>query len=115
MGQRVAGTCYVKVDGAQLTITGGCEAPLMDVKRESVVPGCYKEEQLTPYVKVTAVHTTDFPLKKLATGTDMTITCEFNNGKVYVLSGAYLVDEPVSSGDDGTVELQFDGLKGVWQ
>ncbi|MEE1920188.1 phage tail tube protein, partial [Pseudomonas asiatica] len=47
MGQRVAGTCYVKVDGAQLTITGGCEAPLMDVKRESVVPGCYKEEQLT--------------------------------------------------------------------
>jgi hypothetical protein len=34
---------------------------------------------------------------------------------VYVLSGAYLVDEPSSKGDDGSVELQFDGTKGVWQ
>ena len=115
MGQRVAGTCYIKVDGAQLTITGGLEAPLMNVKRETVTPGFYKEEQLAAYLKVTAVHTPDFPLDKLVSGTDMTITGEFNNGKVYVLSGAYLVDEPVSSGDDGTIELQFDGGKGVWQ
>ncbi len=34
MGQLIAGTCYVKVDGAQLTINGGCEAPLMFTKRE---------------------------------------------------------------------------------
>lgn len=39
MGQKVAGTVYVKVDGEQLTITGGAEAPLMDVKRETVWPG----------------------------------------------------------------------------
>ncbi len=45
MGQLIAGTCYVKVDGAQLTISGGCEAPLMAVKREIVVPGFYKECQ----------------------------------------------------------------------
>ncbi|MDH0730980.1 phage tail tube protein [Pseudomonas sichuanensis] len=115
MGQRVAGICYVKVDGAQLTIAGSCEARLMDVKRESVVPGFFKEEQLTPYIKCKAVHTPDFPLKKLVEGTDMTVVCEFSNGKVYVLSAAYLVDEPVASGDDGTIDLQFDGLKGVWQ
>lgn len=115
MGQRVAGTCYIKVDGAQLTITGGLEAPLMNVKRETVTPGFYKEELLAPYLKVTAVHTPDFPLDKLVNGTAMTITGEYNNGKVYVLSDAYLVDEPVSSGDDGTIELQFDGSKGVWQ
>ena len=42
-------------------------------------------------------------------------TCEFNNGRVYVLSGAYLVDEPSFKADDGTVELQFDGIKGSWQ
>jgi hypothetical protein len=115
MGQRIAGTAYVKVDGAQLTISGGAEAPLMDKKRETVAPGFYKEEELAPYLKMTALHTPDFPLKALTQGTDMTITCEFNNGKVYVLSGAYLVDEPSSKGDDGTLELQFDGVKGVWQ
>lgn len=115
MGQKVAGTCYVKVDGAQLTLTGGGEAPLMDKKRETVVPGYFKEEDLAPYLKFTAVHTKDFPQKQLTEGTDMTVTCEFKNGKTYVLSGAYLVDEPSSKGDDGTIEMQFDGDKGVWQ
>jgi hypothetical protein len=115
MGQKVAGTCYVKVDGVQLTLTGGGEAPVSEVKRETVVRGYFKEEELTPYLKFTAVLTPDFPRKKLAEGTDMTVTCEFKNGTTYVLSGAYMVDEPSASGDDGTIELQFDGVKGVWQ
>lgn len=115
MCQLVGGTAYVKVDGAQLTITGGCEAPLMSVKRESVAPGFYKEEDLTPYLKVTAVDTPDLDIKKIINGRDMTVTCEFKNGRVYVLAGAYLVDEPTSKGDDGTIELQFDGIKGTWQ
>jgi hypothetical protein len=115
MGQKVAGTVYVKVDGEQLTITGGAEAPLMDKKRETVYPGFFKEEELTPYLKVTAIHTPNFPIKALASGRDMTVTCEFSNGSVYVLAGAYLVDEPSAKGDDGTIELQFDGIKGSWQ
>ena len=64
---------------------------------------------------MTAIHDPALSIKTLTEGTDMTVTCEFNNGKVYVLSGAYLVDEPTSKGDDGTIELQFDGVKGVWQ
>ena len=115
MGQRIAGTAYVKVDGAQLTISGNAEAPLSDKKRETVAPGFYKEEELPAYLKMTALHTPDFPRKALTEGKDMTITCEFNNGTVYVLSGAYMVGEPSSKGDDGTLELQFDGVKGVWQ
>ncbi|SAM35761.1 phage tail tube protein [Pseudomonas sp. 1 R 17] len=115
MGQKVAGTAYVKVDGTQLTITGGAEAPLMEVKRETVYPGFFKEEELAPYLKMTAIVEASFPIKTLANGRDMTVTCEFNNGRVYVLSGAYLVDEPSFKADDGTVELQFDGIKGSWQ
>ncbi len=114
MGQKVAGTCYVKVDGMQLTLKGGMEAPLSDKTRETVVPGFFKEEDVAPFVKVTAVHTPGFPLKKLVDGTNMTITGEFKNGKVYTLSGAYMVDQPTSNGEEGTIELQFDGIKGVW-
>jgi len=115
MGQRAAGTCYVKVDGTQLTVSGNCEAPLSDVKRETIAPGFYKEEDLAPYLKASVIFEPGFPIKKLVTGTDMTITCEFKNGKTYVLSGAYLVDEPTGKGEDGLVDLQFDGTKGVWQ
>ncbi|GFM89567.1 phage tail protein [Pseudomonas cichorii] len=115
MAQKVAGTCYIKVDGTQLTITGGGEAPLMNIKRETVVPGYFKEVDKAPSLSFTAVHTPDFPLKALTTGVDMTITCEFQNGKIYVLSGAYLVDEPTSKGEEGTIELKFDGNQGSWQ
>ncbi|WP_122424413.1 phage tail tube protein [Pseudomonas viridiflava] len=115
MAQKVAGTCYIKVDGTQLTISGGGEAPLMNVKRDTVVPGYFKEVDKAAWVKFKAVHTPDMPLKLLTTGVDMTITCEFNNGKTYVLSGAYLVEEPSSKADDGTIDLKFEGSQGSWQ
>lgn len=115
MGQAVAGTVYFKVDGRQLEVTGGAEAPTTDVKRESIRPGYYSEEDRVPFVKVDALFTPDFPLDILATATDMTITVEFKNGSVYVLSNAYQVGEPTTSGDDGKVSIQFDGKRGVWQ
>ena len=106
MGQLIAGTCYVKVDGAQLTINGGCEAPLMFTKRETVVPGFYKETDIAPSFKVTALHTADFPLKQLVAGTDMTVTCEFNNGKIYVLAGHSVRKLRGRSGSHLTAGLQ---------
>lgn len=115
MGQKVAGTCYVKVDGDQIVITGGVEAPMSDVKRETMVRGYFKEEDLVPYVAVDAVKTPNFPRAKLAAGINMTITAEFADGSVYVLSGAYLVDEAKVTGDDAKVSLKFEGIQGDWQ
>lgn len=115
MGKKVAGTAYIKVDGQQLTITGGVEAPITDVTRETITPGFFSEVDRVPYVNVDAVHTPDFPLDAIANGTDMTVLVEFKNGKIYVLSGAYLVDEPASTADEGQISLVFNGVKGVWQ
>ena len=115
MGKKVAGTVYVKVDGGQLTVTGGVECPLSDKKRESVVPGFFKEEDLVPYVKLTCVNDPDVPKKQIMAATDSTLTVEFANGEVYVLSGAYVIGEPAAKGDDGTLEIEWNGIKGVWQ
>lgn len=117
MGEKVAGTIYCKVDGKQLVTTGGAECPISDVTRETIdgVIGYFSEKDRAPYVKVDAVHTKDFPLDLIAAGEDMTVQVEFRNGKTYVLTGGYLVGEPVSTGDDGKVSLEFHGTKGVWQ
>jgi len=115
MGQPVAGTVYVKADGVQFSVTGGVECPLSTVKRESILPGLYKEEDRTPYVKVDAVFERDFPIAKLQSATSMTVTVEFKNGRVYVLSEAYLVGEPAVAGDDGKAALEFNGRSGRWQ
>lgn len=116
---RVAGICYIKVDGEQLDAKGSIECPITDNSREAVmglsgVAG-YKETARTPYVKGSFIFTPGFPLSKLNEGTDMTVTAELANGKVYTLSGAFLVGEPAAKGDDGEVELEFNGIKGIWQ
>jgi len=115
MGQAVAGTVYVKADGEQFSITGGVECPLVEVKRESILPGLYKEEELTPYIKLDAVFVHAFPIDKLQTATNMTVTAEFKNGRTYILMEAYLVGETAVNGDDGKVSLEFNGVSGKWQ
>lgn len=119
MAQRVAGICYIKVDGEQLEVSGGVEVPIVDVKRESVMglagPAGLKETALEPYVKLSAIFMPEFPLETLQTNTEMTITAELANGRVYTLSGAYLKGEPAAKGEDGTVELEFGGKRGQWQ
>jgi hypothetical protein len=114
MGKKVAGTVYVKVDGGQVTAMGGVECPLMDKKRETVAPGFFKEEDLAPYVKLSCIDDPDLEIKNIVNSTNSTITAELGNGRVYVLSGAYLVGEPATK-EDGTIDFEWNGTKGVWQ
>lgn len=119
MAKRVAGICYIKVDGEQLEVSGGVECPIMDVKRETVMglsgPAGLKETAMEPTLKVTAIFMPGFPLDALRNNTELTITAELANGKVYTLSGGFLKGEPTAKGEDGTVELEFGGKKGQWQ
>ncbi len=115
MGQKVAGTCYIKVDGSQLVITGGVEVPVSKVKRETIVKGFYKEEDVTPFTKVDAVKTPGMDLAKITEGTNMVVTTEFKDGSSYVLSGAYVVDDATLTADDGKLSLRFEGISGDWQ
>lgn len=119
MAKRVAGICYIKVDGEQLEVSGGVECPLAETSRETVMglsgPAGFKETAIAPYVKLSAIFVPGFPIEKLREGTEMTVTAELANGKVYTLSGAYLVGETAIKGDEGATDLEFNGAKGQWQ
>jgi hypothetical protein len=45
----------------------------------------------------------------------MTVTAELANGKVYTLTNAYVEGEMTGNGEEGTVEIEFSGITGVWQ
>lgn len=119
MTQRIAGTCYIKVDGEQLAIEGSVEFPMMDVTRETKLGSTgvagFSETFIAPYVKCSAHLQKDFPLDTLKSGTDMTVTVECANGWVYTLQGAYLVGEIAINASDGLVSLEFNGTKGTAQ
>lgn len=119
MGKRVAGTVYIKVDGQQLEVSGGVEIPIGDKTRETVMgvnaPAGFKETARTPSIKLSAIFRDDFPMDLITEGTDMTITAELPAGQAYTLSGAYLVGEATAKADDGTIDLEFEGMRGQWQ
>ncbi len=119
MTQRIAGVCYIKVDGEQLSIEGGVEIPLGESNRETRMSSTgvagYSETLVAPFVNCSATLTPDFPVEKLQNGTDMTITAELANGWVYTLQGAFLVGGITMNGTDGNVTLNFNGTKGSLQ
>ena len=118
MGKKTAGTCYIKVDGDQLAVTGGVEVPLTNIEREAFSTSAgvfYSEKDVIPYVKLEAIIPKDFPREKITQSDDMTVTAELANGSVYVLSGAFLINPAALKGDEGKAELEFNGEKGIWQ
>ncbi|OSK10455.1 putative bacteriophage protein [Escherichia coli M056] len=94
---RIGGTCYFKIDGQQLSLTGGIEVPMNKTVNDDIIglDGSVdrKETHRAPYVKGTFKVPKNFPVSKITTSDEMTITAELANGQVYVLSSAWLHGE----------------------
>lgn len=117
-GKRIGGTCFFKIDGNQLSLTGGIEVPLKKTVKESVTgldgSNDYTEKFRAPFIKGTFKVPKDFPLDDLDRD-DMTITAELANGWVYVLKNAWVEGEADHNAEEGTAELQFSGAEGFHQ
>lgn len=116
---KIAGTTYFKIDGQQLSVTGGIEVPMNTKVRDDVIglDGSvdYKETSRAPYTKVTAKVPKSFPVDKITSSDVMTITSELANDQVYVLSNAWLHGEANHNPEEGTVDLEFHGEEGFYQ
>lgn len=75
----------------------------------------YKETWRSPYVKGTFKVPKNFPVDKITTSDQMTITAELANGMVYVLSAAWLHGEANHNAEEGTADLEFHGEEGGYQ
>lgn len=118
MSRRMAGTAYIKADGVQFEIKGNVECPVGQFEREIVMglsgPMGHKETAKAQYVKFDAGFVADFPIDQLENNTNMTITVEYANGKVYTLTGAFYTGQGGANGEDGSIGVEFFGLNGVW-
>lgn len=119
MGKKIAGTCYIKADDQMFEITGGVEVPLMTNVRTPMEThnnesGFYSETTIAPFVRLTAANDPNLDTTKISQSDTLTVTAELANGRVYVLTEAYLSGETTVSGDEGTIPLEFRGAKGVW-
>ena len=106
---RISGTVTFTIDGESFDLTGSVGVPMNTTTKEPIIAlngnVHYKETPIAPFVTCTFLVTEDFPIEKLQTGTDMTVTAVFANGKSYTLSGAFLDGDPEYDSDGGTVDM----------
>ena len=118
MGKKIAGTCYVKVDGEQLSLNGSLSIRMNEVTREAIMGSTglagFSEVASAPTISGTFNITPDFPLQTLMSQTDMTVTAECANGMTFTLSGAFVSGDTDFAPNDGTATLTFTGEKGNW-
>jgi hypothetical protein len=116
MGKKIAGTCFVKVNGQQLELQGNVEFPLTSVQRETLLSTTgvagYKETVVAPYVSGDFIVPAGFPIEDIKENTAQTITVECANGMVYTLSDAYAVDTIAYKPIDGTLTIKWEGMNG---
>lgn len=116
---RIAGTTYFKIDGEQLSLTGGITVPLNTTVNDDVIglDGSIdtKETHRAPFIKGTFKIPADFPIDKVTQSKNMTATAELATGKVYVLRGAWLHGEADHNAEEGTADLEFHGATGFYQ
>lgn len=116
---RIAGTCYIKVDGAQYTLAGSLTVSIDSVTREGLaglsgVAG-YKESPRVPYIEGEFYATEDVSIPALQAITDATVTAELANGKTYVLRNAWRAGALELNAAEGTFTLRFEGMAGIEQ
>jgi hypothetical protein len=118
MGQRVAGTCYVKADGVQFEVSGSWEVPINLTTKETVMglagPAGYKEMANRKYMSGEVIFTPGFPVQTLNNMTNATVTLECANGMVGTLTGAWLDGDIALDSVEGKVNLVFAGTDLVW-
>ena len=73
---RIGGTCYFKIDGQQLSLTGGIEVPMNRTVNDDIIglDGSVdrKETHRAPYVKGTFKVPKNFPVSKITSSDEMT-------------------------------------------
>lgn len=114
MAQRVAGVCFVKVDGAQLAARGSWEWSPFTSKKEGVagqdqVHG-FKEMPTVPYIKGKITDLGGVSVSKFQNFKNSTVTLETASGKVIVLRDAWVKDEIVVNSEDGSYDAHFEGM-----
>lgn len=112
---RIAGTCFLKLDGQQYDLKGDLSVMPHSIKREGVagmdgIHG-FKETQVVPFIEGTVTLSPGLSVKALQGVSDSTVTAELSNGKVYVLRNAWFAGEPAIDGAEGQVPLRFEGLE----
>jgi uncharacterized protein YlzI (FlbEa/FlbD family) len=113
MAQRIGGTAFCKVDGNMLPLRGNFTVSPSSLERtfmagQDYVHG-YQELPRVPWIEGDISSTPDVSMEALEQMTDVTVTAELANGKVYVLKEAACKSALENNTREGQFRVKWEG------
>ena len=114
MANRIAGVCYVKVDGAQLAARGNWMVNPLTIKRAGIagqdgIHG-YSEEPTVPFIEGDVSTMVEGRVEDLTEVTAATVQIDLANGTSYVLREAWFSGDLSINAKDGSYKVRFEGV-----
>lgn len=111
----VAGECFVKTDGRQLSVRGTLTIG-MNRKTRTPVAGLdgihgYSETFRAQSITIEITNRPDYPLTEITEIIDGTVTAEMQNGEVWVLRNSWCGDDTDLNAADGSATIVFYGME----
>jgi hypothetical protein len=111
--KRIAGTCYLLVNGVQQSLGATMTLGVSSVTREDVVglsgPVGVKEMAVRPYLEAEIIKTPGMRLTDLEKVMDATITAELADGTTAILYNACQIGDLEYAAADGTITERWSG------
>jgi hypothetical protein len=112
---RLAGTAYLDVDGANYLVVGDFEYDPSAVERESLagmdtVHG-YSEKPHVPYISATLRDTNGLKVADLNAMTNVTVMAELANGKTIIGRNMWTVGAQAAKSSEATIEVRWEGKR----
>lgn len=110
---RIAGTCFLSVDGKNYLVSGDFEYSPSKVERETlvgmdIVHG-YSEKPAVPHISGTIRDAGGLKVADLNAMTNVTVVAELANGKIIIGRNMWTVDKQTAKATDGNIEVKWEG------
>ncbi len=111
----VTGRAFIRINGVQQKSRPGATLNLGGINNETVVgdDGVHgpKQSITAPSINFSISHTKETKLAKLSESIDDSITFETDSGAIYIMNPSWLTTPPVLNSQEGTVELNYEGVR----
>jgi hypothetical protein len=110
---RLAGTCYLSVDGASFMLAGDFSYKVSGFSRETLkgqdgVHG-YSETPQPGYIAATIRDSKGLSISDINAMTNVTVVAELANGKTIIGSKMWTTEQQEAKATDATIEVKWEG------
>lgn len=110
---RLAGTCYLSVDGVTFMMSGDFSYKISGVSRETLkgpdgIHG-YSETPQQGYIAATLRDSANLSVSDINAMSNVTVVAELANGKTIIGSAMWTTEQPESKAADATLEVKWEG------